>query len=111
VSQAKVIRDGRVAVLISPGYGAGWSTWNSRYREWALFSPEVVAWVEAGKPGGEDGEELKAIAKAAIGDDFYLGGADDLEIAWLLPGTNFRIEGYDGSESLEVSYDIKWSVA
>ena len=23
----KVIRDGKVAVLYSPGYGAGWSTW------------------------------------------------------------------------------------
>ena len=24
----KVVRDGKVAVLVSPGYGAGWSTWN-----------------------------------------------------------------------------------
>ena len=24
----KLIRDGKVAVLISPEYGAGWSTWN-----------------------------------------------------------------------------------
>ena len=23
----KVIRDGKVAVIISPGFGAGWSTW------------------------------------------------------------------------------------
>jgi hypothetical protein len=24
----KVIRDGKVAVLYSPGYGAGWYSWN-----------------------------------------------------------------------------------
>ena len=24
----KCIRDGKVAILYSPGYGAGWSTWN-----------------------------------------------------------------------------------
>jgi len=24
----KYIRDGKVAVLYSPGFGAGWSTWN-----------------------------------------------------------------------------------
>ena len=24
----KIIEDGKVAVLVSKGYGAGWSTWN-----------------------------------------------------------------------------------
>ena len=24
----KLERDGKVAILYSPGYGAGWSTWN-----------------------------------------------------------------------------------
>lgn len=27
----KVIRDGMVAVIYSPGYGAGWSSWNRDY--------------------------------------------------------------------------------
>jgi hypothetical protein len=28
----KVIRDGKVAVLISDGYGAGWYSWNKKYQ-------------------------------------------------------------------------------
>ena len=28
VNMQKVIRDGKVAVLYSPGYGAGWYTWS-----------------------------------------------------------------------------------
>ena len=44
----RVVRDGRVAVLVSPGFGAGWSTWADReLRERLLFDPEVVAWVTA----------------------------------------------------------------
>ena len=30
----KIEKDGNVAVLYSPGYGAGWSTWNDdKYQE------------------------------------------------------------------------------
>ena len=29
----KVIRDGKVAVLYSPGYGAGWYSWNWNHPE------------------------------------------------------------------------------
>jgi hypothetical protein len=42
----KVIRDGKVAVLYSPGFGAGWYSWNSSVPQ-CLFSPEIVAMVEA----------------------------------------------------------------
>ena len=45
----KVVRDGKMAVLVSPGFGAGWSTWADN-KEDAVFAPEVVAWVKAGKP-------------------------------------------------------------
>ena len=39
----KVIRDGKVAVVVSPGFGAGWSTWAFRgeedYRDFMMFDP------------------------------------------------------------------------
>jgi len=109
----KVIRDGKVAVLVSPGIGAGWSTWADReHREWAVFSPEVVAWVEAGKPGGENGEELKAIVREKLGEDhMYLGGADDLEIEWVPQGEAFEITEYDGSETLNYRGRMEWWIA
>lgn len=107
----KVIRDGKVAVLVSPGFGAGWSTWASgNAREWCLFSPDVVAWVEAGKPGGE--KALAEIAKAKFGDaHMYCGGGEDLEIEWLTQGTAFEVSEYDGNESLREIGGVSWDIA
>ena len=43
----KVIRDGHVAVIISNGYGAGWSTWHwGDNREILIFHPKLVELVE-----------------------------------------------------------------
>jgi len=42
----KIIRDGKVAVLYSPGYGAGWYSWNTDCKE-CVFNPEIVKLVEA----------------------------------------------------------------
>ena len=43
----KSIRDGKVAILYSPGYGAGWSTWNrDKYREFLLHDEKLVEMVE-----------------------------------------------------------------
>ena len=105
----KVIRAGSVAVLVSPGFGAGWSTWASdEFKEWARYSPAVVAWVEGGKAS-----DIDELVKAELGEDayFYTGGADDLEIEWLPVGTQFVITEYDGSETLETQAGTKWSVA
>jgi hypothetical protein len=105
----KVIRDGKIAVLVSPNYGAGWSTWvDKKYLDWALFSPEIVAWVEGGKVG-----DIDEIIKKCLGEDvgFYSGGSRDLEIKWLLVGTAFRITEYDGFESIETKDDIEWVIA
>ena len=41
----KVKRNGMVAVLYSPDYGAGWFTWNSDVEE-CIFHPEIVKMVE-----------------------------------------------------------------
>ena len=45
----KVNDEGRVAVLISPGFGAGWSTWaGEEYAEEVLFDPGLVQLVVNG---------------------------------------------------------------
>lgn len=38
----KLIKDGQVAVIVSPDYGAGWSTWNSEYGNQVLFDPDIA---------------------------------------------------------------------
>ncbi len=100
----KLIRDGKVAVLISPGFGAGWSTWGSGLAEMLLFDREIVEAVLA-----EDRKLAAEIAKRKAGDEYlYTGGADDLEVEWLPVGTAFEVDEYDGSESLRTVADLCW---
>lgn len=106
----KVIRNGMVAVLYSPGYGAGWSTWANGLDEWAVFSPEVVEWVEQGKPGGTN--QLEEIVKSVHGDKYVCCfGGMDLEIEWITAGTQFKIDEYDGSESVTRLGEIDFYIA
>lgn len=100
----KVIRDGNVAVLYSPGYGAGWSTWcyNNALIETLLFHPLIVEKVES----GHENEITKKWLVQQFGEEFedvYCGGVDQLEIEWLPEGTTFRIEEYDGFETVITS--------
>lgn len=103
----KVIRNGKVAVLYSPGYGAGWSSrLDSRGGSNAcLFDPDIVALVEADASGAE----IEELAKSKWPDG-YFGGASDLTIEWIDEGTLFRIKEYDGYESIEYNYDAEWSM-
>ena len=100
----KLIRDGRVAVLYSPGYGAGWSTWNAEHEE-ILFDPAIVEFVEHNR-----WEELEVYVKLKY-PQIYAGGMRDLQVEWLPEGTEFIINEYDGNESLEVKADIVWHKA
>lgn len=106
----KVIRDGKVAVLVSPGFGAGWSTWSyvgeEDYRNFMLFDPTLVTMVERG-----DSVEAIESYVTAIYPHIYCGGADDLTIQWLPVGTAFRIHEYDGSESVEIRDEMNWTIA
>lgn len=101
----KVIDKGLVAVLYSPGYGAGWYSWNSDHPE-CLFDPDVVEWVKSGKVG-----DCPDIAKKYGWDSFYMGGAVDLSIEWLKEGTKFEIDEYDGYESVRELGSVNWLVA
>jgi hypothetical protein len=110
----KVIRDGKVAVLVSPGYGAGWSTWATArggedgedVTNFMLFDPILVDMVER----GESAETIETYVTSMY-SDVYCGGADGLTIQWLPVGTAFRIHEYDGSESVEIRDDMTWNIA
>lgn len=38
----KLEKDGKVAILYSPGFGAGWSTWNSEWADQLVFDKEIA---------------------------------------------------------------------
>ena len=101
----KVIRNGMVAVLVSPGYGAGWYTCNTDFPE-CLYDPEIVK-IVLGEAEGDIGE----IVKNKFGDDFYSGGFDQLTVVWVPVGSRFRIAEYDGSESLILEENDDWKIA
>lgn len=92
----KLIRDGKVAVIYSPGFGAGWSTWgDGMHRESKMFDAELA---EAILSGDERRIQLVAGLKWPLD---YNGGLRDVVVAWVPVGTKFRIKEYDGSESIE----------
>jgi hypothetical protein len=101
----KLERDGKVAVLYSPGFGAGWSTWNPEHAEFLIFDAELVqAALEDNKP------KLIALVKLTA-PDMYTGGVRDLQVKWLPKGTRFEITEYDGSESIRVFDDSDYFIA
>jgi hypothetical protein len=97
----RIVRDGtEVCVLVSYGYGAGFCSWNE---EVSPFEPKIVAIVLAGqKHALADADPGEVAAWLGI-DHVYLGGASGLQIEYLPLGTRFRIDEYDGAESLVTS--------
>lgn len=95
ITVEKVIEDGMVAVLYSPGYGAGWSTWASDHDEFLMFDRHLVEMKERNALRDEVNEFL-----TSLGIETYTGGWDNVEIAWVSVGEKFRITEYDGSETI-----------
>jgi hypothetical protein len=99
----KLIRAGQVAVLVSPGFGAGWYSWH--HVEELIYDPSVVEWLE-------QGEMSKIEAYLALKyKDEYFGGLEDLVVMWVPKGARFRIEEYDGAESLVLESEERWMTA
>jgi hypothetical protein len=97
----KLIRDGKVAVLVSHGFGAGWSTWAEDNREAMLFDPDLARAIEANEP-------LEPIAERKYPDQ-YAGGLRNLCVQWLPIGTIFRIDEFDGSEAITTTEALTYT--
>lgn len=81
----KVVRDGKVAVLISANYGAGIS--DDCPLGGCKFNPALVAEIE------------RRPATASV------------KIEWIPVGARFFVSGYDGFEQIELKSSIKWDRA
>jgi hypothetical protein len=102
----KFIKGDQVAVLYSPGFGAGWSTWNSDVAEALMFDADIVKEVL----NRSDFELIEKICDIKY-PDAYLGGAKDLTVCWVPRGSLVRVHEYDGSESVEVFTDKSYFMA
>lgn len=90
----KIVRDGMVAVAVSGGFGAGWSTWIDVDPRDARFNQLFL--------DGKHDEVARICDEENLG---YAGGARDVDIRWVPEGTKFRIDEYDGSECLVTDDD------
>jgi hypothetical protein len=93
----RLYRGNEVAVIVSPGYGAGWSSWNDKAED-LLFDADIAEAILAN-------EYEKAIVIA--GDKYpkaYLYGLEQACVKWLRKGAVFQIKVHDGYERIEEIY-------
>ena len=101
---------GEIAVLVSGGYGAGWSTWNCDHEiAWDKRMVELYLSLtiqerrDLSKLDNDKPKSVWARQQAAEWGytSIYWGGFDDCSIEWVPAGKPFRINEYDGAEDLE----------
>ncbi len=98
----KIKKNGKVAVAISPGFGAGWITWNEGI---SPFEPKVIKMILAGKKA----KITEEWCEEELGiENVYYGGVYNLEIVWIKEGLRFSIHEYDGSESLYIEDELEY---
>jgi hypothetical protein len=86
---------GELGVLISTGWGSGWSTWNNK--ELAYDKRIIEKWLE--KVSADD---MCDYIESLEYERPYMGGYDNLHLEFIPRGTMFRIHEYDGAESIEI---------
>lgn len=95
-----IVRDGKVGVLVSPGFGAGFYTWGAPLE--AIVNPTLIGLIEEDKI-----QEAVDFVETTYPNAFS-GGVDDLEVRWIPIGTQFIINEYDGFESIQILGEINW---
>lgn len=105
---------GEVGVLISAGYGAGWSTWAGQgEREFMLFDRGLVELALIDVARSSTSETFNWVEQYMLeqNKESYLGGWKGIYVKWMKPGTEFIVEEYDGAESLRYRDSDHWTSA
>lgn len=103
----KLEKDANIAVLVSPGYGAGWSSWNPNHEEFFLFDSGLIERI------GMPSSLVEEYIKSQLGEDNYYSmyGWSNVVIKWIPKGTIFKISEYDGYEEIQYNNGTDWKVA
>ena len=99
----KYIRDGNLAVVISTGYGAGFSTWNYDHKVEIATDSRIVERVLS-----KNFTNIKGFIES-LGYDVY--EAKNLGIAWVPVGSFWRVKEEDGNEYVDILDISKWNQA
>lgn len=96
--------NGELGVLVSYGYGAGWSTWNDKK---LAYDKRIVEKFLDDVSSDEMCNFVESLGYARP----YMGGYKQLELEFIPRGTLFRIYEYDGYEGIETLEDMDMIVA
>ena len=96
--------NGELGVLISVGFGAGWSTWNDT--NLAYDKRIIEKWLEH-----PTADEMRDYAKSLGYREPYMGGYCSLRLKFVPRGTLFCIHEYDGAESIETPETMEMTMA
>ena len=107
----------KYAVLVSPGYGADWSfemprlAYDKRIVEWYLRHEGDMEYWHLVKNLNSDENKNARRMFADWGYDFvYFGGIrSEGMVCWVPRDAYWRINEYDGSESLEILNKDNWN--
>ena len=105
----KVIKDGKVAVLISNDWGSGFHTFVNGAPLEAIFNPQLVELIE-NKNYNEAMEFIKKTYPNAY-PNFSAYDITGLCVEWVEEGREFYITEYDGLESIVFKDEVKWITA
>ena len=94
--------EGLIGVLVSHGYGAGWSTWALENEAFLTMDKTLVEM----KLRKATESEVEAYLVDTLGKSTYMGGWHDIDVEYIKEGTAFTIEEYDGSESIRTLNDL-----
>lgn len=110
-----VNEEGKVAVMYSPGFGAGWSSreWcnsdNPKEQEIRAFDKDIVeAILKKDYKLAASLVNLKASGVDKEDDSFLEKTARKVCVEWLDPGEEIKIFEYDGSDDIVSKQDGGW---
>jgi hypothetical protein len=106
----KVIRDNKVAVLLSRRSPFGWFTRHNKQE--LLFHPKLVELVEQNKRNEITVELITSILGIEAGYwTFWTHGSEGLDIEWVPMGARFFIYTIDDYEVITVEKEVSWITA
>ena len=105
----KVVRNGRVAVIHSCDWGAGWYSWHGV--EELLYLPQLVESLERPWSDTYETRTRPMLEKVLTEHNLQTNLIPDLAITWVPVGSRFFVLEYDGVETVIREDEMKWITA
>lgn len=105
-----------VGVLRSLTYGSGWSTWAPEYSRNMIFDYDIISFIVRNSKNectnSLSYEDLRLL-NALINQKYpsFVTMPTYLTVDWVPMGSTFRIEEYDGAESIRYFKQYSWEIA